>query len=278
MASKEQSPIPSDTDDSISPSKHLVLGDDGKPVAVNLSPQQAKAGLEALDALLKLPSIKPDTPLFDIVEALSEQIPIIEEKTSAMEAVRKGRRDLVIKGGAILAATTIGFTTLPSIGSGLVRWGQEITASKGAADLAHTLGGTNGAVSLPSKENWRVKYLPEDPEARYVELSDKKQSLGFNDTIKIDDKNTGIVAQYYQLVSSGKNVAALGIRDTGNNIKPVYLPPNPIPGLDTRVVVFENVADGTQKYFSIGLAGSGSYTRLEIKEMQRLSSGQTASR
>lgn len=285
MARTEQSPIPHD-EGSTPPSKHLVPGDDGQPVTVNLTPEQARAGLDALDALLKLPSIRPDTSFVDVFEALTEQVPLIEQRTNAIEAVRNRRKSLAIKGGAIFAAATIGFTTLPSIGSGIATFFSESAArsaaaeaSRRAAELSRVLGGPGGATSLISKENWRLKYLSEDPNLKYAEVTDKKQSLGYGDRVIIDDKYTGITAAWAQLYSSREMVAQLDVRDTGNNIRPVYLPVTPIEGLDTRVVVFENVADGTQKYFSVRLYGINSVNRtLELKEMQRLPSTETASR
>lgn len=225
----------------------LVLGDDGKPLAVSLTPEKALAGVEALDALMLLPNIQPDTTVVEAIATLRTQMPIIEQKAKELEDIRNRAlaiRSRFIKGTSFLVAT------------GLVGWAgfacydaNFSPAAYQALEAARTIGVTKQ--SELSVSNW-FAHLPEDPVIFSPrEPGTKPRVLEDGEMLIVNNRITDIKISDAKL-SNGRIVTELIVRYNPQSMIDTlyfYLPSQPTG--EAQIIILENLRLGEEAAIAI---------------------------
>lgn len=226
------------------PRKKLPLpkGDDGKNLAIPLTPEQAKAGLEALDALMMHPDIHPDTPFVDALAILKEQLPVIDTKAEVLES-RKSRT-LAIRSTIKKSASALAIV-------GTIAWGGNSCFNANYSPAAyeiweanHTLGGSDRS-TVSSTSQWSA-HLADDPKS-YTEKDPeaKPRILNEQELVIVNNQNTKIIIRGYQLVD--KRVVPEFIVNNLRAILPAVGSNQP----NGQFVVFENPVRGEEAAVAI---------------------------
>lgn len=245
-------------------SKEIILGDNGKPLAVSLTPEQAQAGLEALDAIMLLPSIHPDTTVVEAIAALRTQLPVIDQKQKELEDKRNGilaTRSRIIRRTSFLVAT------------GLVGWAgfacYDANFSPAALqilDATRTIGVTKS--SELSASNW-FAHLPEDPTIFSPrEGGIKPRVLEDGDMLIVNNRITDIKISDAKL-SNGQVVTKLIVRYNPQSLIDTinfYLP-SQLTG-EAQIIIFENPRLGEEAAIAITRKPTRP-TTFEVQDLKR---------
>lgn len=246
-------------------SQELVLGDDGKPLAAPLTPEQAQAGVEALDALMLLPNIHPDTPLLDAILTLRTQLPVIDKKAQALEEAKK-RRGVLMRRVLNIATTTVLTGAVGFLGYSCYDANLSPIAYR-TWEAAHALG-TKERPSTTSINDWIVK-LPDDATGFTDNPNTRPRTVKENQELIVNNQLTGIKVDDYRLFG-GQTVTALEVKIANAGEDIALLPPVQPNGSTAQVVIFENTANSDEVFIAITRRPSTPPT-FEIREMKRTS-------